>query len=420
MSPLTTVPTERLDTHVRRTRLEDGPIVLSERMDSVRSIGVGIWFTQGRLHESEEEQGISHLLEHMVFKGTHRRTAREVAFALERLGGSIDAFTTHEATAFQARVPDHALAQAMDVLVDLSFQPLLQAQDLEPERHVIYEELAAIEDTPEDLVFELHASFMYDGHPYGAPVIGTRESIGSIERDALVRLHRSAYRSRRAIIAAAGHVDHDELLDLVERFVPGDGERGAPPTPAGAVARVGERRVPRPNARQSHLVAGGLTVPYRDPLRYAIVLVNTALGGGMSSRLFQSIREERGLAYAVYSFHAFLAHGGHVGAYVGTSPESSGEAREILLEMLRDVAESGLSPEEVEATKKELQGRLLLSLETPGARMNRLAGLALYDQPYRQLDEIAERIEAITVDQVKEAEQFFHPDRLAVLELCPA
>ncbi len=150
------------------------------------------------------------------------------------------------------------------------------------------------------------------------------------------------------------------------------------------------------------------------------MLVNTALGGGMSSRLFQTIREERGLAYAVYSFHAFLAHGGHVGAYVGTSPESSGEARELLLRLLRDVAESGLSPEEIAATKQELQGRLLLSLETPGARMNRLAGLALYGQPYRKLDEIAERIDAITVDQVREAEQFFHPDRLAVLELCPA
>jgi predicted Zn-dependent peptidase len=420
MSRLTTARTERLDTHVRRTRLEDGPIVLSERMDSVRSVGVGIWFTQGRLHECEEEQGISHLLEHMVFKGTRKRTAREVAYSLERLGGSIDAFTTHEATAFQARVPDHALAQAIDVLVDLSFEPLLRARDLEPERHVIYEELAAIEDTPEDLVFELHASFMYDGHPYGAPIIGTRESIGSIGRESLMRLHRSAYRSGRAVIAAAGHVDHDELLELVEGLIPRDGAPSDPPTPPSAVARAGERRVSRPNARQSHVVAGGLTVPYRDPLRYAIVLVNTALGGGMSSRLFQTIREERGLAYAVYSFHAFLAHGGHVGAYVGTSPESSGEARELLLRLLRDVAESGLSPEEIAATKQELQGRLLLSLETPGARMNRLAGLALYGQPYRKLDEIAERIDAITVDQVREAEQFFHPDRLAVLELCPA
>lgn len=389
-------------------------------MNSVRSVGVGIWFTQGRVHESEAEQGISHLLEHMVFKGTRRRTARELAFSLERLGGGIDAFTTHEATAFQARVPDHALAKAMDVLADLSFQPLLRGRDLEPERHVIYEELAAIEDTPEDLVFELHASFMYDGHPYGAPIMGTRESIASLERAALVHLHRSAYRSRRAIIAAAGNVDHDELLELVGRFVPGDPVPSDPVQVPRAVSNAGLRRIPRPNARQTHVVAGGLTVPYRDPLRYAIVLVNTALGGGMSSRLFQSIREERGLAYAVYSFHAFLAEAGHVGAYVGTSPETSDEARDLLLHMLRELADNGLSSEEIEATKRELQGRLLLSLETPGARMNRLAGLALYRQPYRRLDEISERIEAITVDQVREAEHFFHPDRLAVLELCPA
>jgi predicted Zn-dependent peptidase len=414
------VQTERLDSGVYRTRLEAGPEVLTERMDSVRSVALGVWFRQGRIHEPEEEQGISHLLEHMVFKGTRRRTALELAFDIERLGGSVDAYTTHEATAFQVRVPDHALTEALDVISDLTFEPRLSERDLEPERQVILEELKAIEESPEDLAFELQAAFMYDGHPYGEPIIGSRESVQTIGREALVDLHRRAYHPGRSVIVAAGRVDHEALLELLGHYLPRD-RNGPVPEPATTPSPgSGGRRIQQPNARLAHIVAGGLTVPYRDPLRYAIVLVNTALGGGMSSRLFQTIREERGLAYSVYSFHSFLAGAGHAGAYVGTSPETSEETRELLLEQLRDVAENGLTPEEIDATKRQLKGRLLLSLETPGARMSRLAGLALYGQSYRTLDQIAERIEAITLDQVREASQLLHPDRLAVLELLPA
>jgi predicted Zn-dependent peptidase len=388
-------------------------------MDSVRSVALGMWFRQGRIHEPEAEQGISHLLEHMVFKGTHRRTALEIAFDIERLGGAVDAYTTHEATAFQIRVPDHALSEALDVLTDLIFPTCLSARDLEPERQVILEELTAIEESPEDVAFELQAAFMYGGHPYGSPIIGSRESIASIGRQSLVDLHERAYHPGRAVIVAAGHLEHEALLEMLERHLPRDRNGTAPESTESPRPGAGSRRVEQANARQTHIVAGGLTVPYRDPLRYAIVLVNTALGGGMSSRLFQTIREERGLAYSVYSFHSFLADTGHVGAYAGTSADKSEETRELLLEQLREIAENGLTPDEIDATKRQLQGRLLLSLETPGARMSRLAGLALYGQSYRTLDRIAERIEGITVDQVREACRLLHPDRLAVLELSP-
>lgn len=389
-------------------------------MDSVRSVALGFWFRQGRVHEAGGEQGISHLLEHMVFKGTSRRSPRDLVWELERLGGALDAFTTHESTAFQARVPDSALEPAIDVLADLSFAPALRARDLEPERQVVLDELAAIEETPDDLAFELHASFLYDGHPYGEPIIGSRDSVSAIGRDALARLHGSAYRPPNLVITAAGRIDHDELLDLLERYVPGAEPAARPQGPGPASGAVGSRKIAHPGSRQAHIIAAGMTVPYRDPLRYALVLVATALGGGMSSRLFQRVREELGLAYSVYSFHSFFASGGHAGAYLGTAPDTVDAARDVMLETLAEVAERGLPADELEATKEQTKGRLLLSLESPVARMGRLAALTLYDLPYRTLDQVAQRIDGVTEAQVRKASAFLHPDRLALLELSPA
>lgn len=389
-------------------------------MGAVRSVAVGIWFRQGSVHERPEERGVSHLLEHMVFKGTRRRSARDLAVEIERIGGAMDAYTGHEWTAYQARVPGRHLKNAVEVLTDLAFHPTLRERDLELERQVVLEELAGIEDTPEELAFELHALELYGDHPYGARVVGSPETVAELDREALRRLHAAAYRGRNAIVAAAGHVDHEELVDCIAARVPGDPAPEGRPSPPAPTPHGGYRRVERDGGRQVHLVAGGLAVPHADPLRYAVVLLNTALGAGMSSRLFQEIREKRGLAYSVYSFASFHASAGHVGAYLGTSPAREERARDALLAELRRVAEEGLSPEEVEATKEQLKGRVMLSLESPPARMNRLAAAALYGEPYRTLDEIAERIEALGEEEVGEAASLLHPDRLAVLELVPA
>jgi predicted Zn-dependent peptidase len=410
---------ERLDVGVYRTRLPEGPIVLSERIDAVRSVALGLWVRQGSAHEPPGQGGISHLLEHLVFKGTNHRSAHQLAREIEQVGGGVDAYTSHEVTAFQAHVPDDALEAAVDVLTDLTFQPALRAGDLALERGVILEELAGIEETPEELVFEEHAARLYGSHPYGAPVIGTRSSLESLGT-ALVRdYHSRAYRPANVVIAAAGRVDHEKLVGLIEASLPSTG--GSRPTELSTpvASDAGITRVPHASARQTHLVAGGLTVPFRDPLRYAVVLVNTALGGGMSSRLFQSIREERGLAYSVYSFQSFYAAGGHAGAYVGTGPDTSEAALELLLGELKSLAEQGLSDREIEDTKTELKGRMMISLESPGARMNRLAGLTLYERPYRTLDEVCERIDRIRRDEVAKACALFHPDRLAVIEMSP-
>lgn len=410
--------TERLDTGVFRTRLPEGPVVVSECMDTVRSVAVGLWLRQGSVHEDPAERGISHLLEHMVFKGTQRRTARELAQEIERVGGGMDAYTGHESTAYQVRVPDGHLELALDVLSDLAFHPLLRESDLELERQVVLEELAGIQESPEEVAFERYNSDLFEDHPYGARVAGSPETVGQVERASLVGLHELAYRGPNTIVAAAGRLDHEELVEAVASLIP-----RCDATPRSGtlepLSHAGYRKVEWPGGRQAHVVAGATTVSHSSALRYALVLVDAALGAGMSSRLFQRVREERGLAYSVYSFASFYAVGGHSGAYLSTSPGRAEEARGTLLEELRCVAEEGLEPAEIDAMKEQLEGQVMLALESPSARMNRLAAVELYGECYHSLDQIAAKIQGVEEEAVHEACGLLHPDRLTVVELVP-
>lgn len=399
--------------------MDGGPTVLSERMDSIQSVSIGFWFRQGRIHEAPGEFGASHLLEHMVFKGTDRRTAREIAWEIERVGGMLDAYTTHESTGFQIRVPAEYLPLAVDVLSDLTFHAALRESDLVLERDVVLEEIAAIEDAPEDVAFEAHASLLYGGHAYGEPIIGTLESVSEMTREDLVRVHRAAYRPSNLVIAAVGAVDHDELLELVSGHMPDSGGEPSIEPEATVIGGTGVRRIRRPGGRQTHVVAGALGITYRDPLRYAVVITSTALGGGMSSRLFQRIREDLGLAYSVFSFHCFFASAGHVGAYVGTRPEVADRAREVLISELDALARDGLRPSELEDTRTQLKGQIGISLESPSTRLNRLAGVALFDQPFRTVEEVAARIDAVDAEQCATAARLFDPERSAVVVLSP-
>jgi predicted Zn-dependent peptidase len=388
-------------------------------MESIRSITIGFWFRQGRVHEAGTELGASHLLEHMVFKGTARRSSRELAWAVERLGGTLDAYTTHEATAYHARIPAEGLNIALDVLTDLTFYPLLRESDLRLEREVVLEEIAATEDVPVEVAFEKHACFLYDGHPYGEPIIGTRDSVTALSAESLSGVHRHAYQPGNLVVAAAGNIEHLALVDSLRTLLP----EGEPPVteesaevPVGA---IGVRRVEQGGGRQIHIVTGGLSTSYKDPLRYALLVTSTTLGEGMSSRLFQRVREELGLSYTVYSFHGFFSKIGHVGAYVATRPESAPAARDALFSELASIAAAGITIKELENTTAQLKGQILISLESPVARMNRLAGVALYGHPYRTLDEMASRIDTVSLDQCEEAARFFDPTRLATLELAP-
>ncbi len=405
---------------VDQTRLSNGVEVLTERIPGVRSASVGVWVRQGSAHEPPELMGASHLLEHMVFKGTANRTPREIAMALESLGGSLDAYTSREHTSFQARVLDEHFPVALEVLADLVGSPLLRDRDLALEREVVLEEIATVEDTPDDLVFDLHGARFWRGHPYGNTILGSRETVGGMEGEALRALHRERYCGGNMIVAAAGCVDHEDVVDrahaLFGALPPG---RRAPELPPPAALPAGEESMRRDSA-QTHLVFGGSIPGHSDLRRYPLVLLSSALGGGMSSRLFQRIREELALAYSVFTFQSFYSRAGLFGVYVGTRPQAAEESVIAVREELSRVADAGLEPEELEQTKQQVKGQVMLSLESTGARLHRLAGFALHDEPFLTLDEVLARVDAVTDEAVAEvAEEFLSPDRLFLLRLGP-
>jgi predicted Zn-dependent peptidase len=406
----------------RRTVLPNGLTVLSERMPGVRSVAFGAWVRAASLHEPRELMGVSHLLEHMVFKGTARRSARQIALELEALGGSLDAYTSREHTVYQARVLDEHLDIAADVIGDFVFEPLLRRADLELERKVVLEEIGMVDDTPDDLVFELHSEALWGAHPYGYSILGTRESVSSLGTEELASLHGRAYRPEHLVVVAAGNVEHDALLATLERTGWTARERGsAPRTSAPAPAtQTPVRRHVRRDGVQTHIVAGSATVAHEDPRRPAMVLLSSLLGGGMSSRLFQRVREELGLAYAVYTFQSFHADVGMHGVYVGTSPDTARQALDAINEELAAVAAHGLPADELAMGKSQLKGQLTLSLESVSSRMYRCASVELYGEPYRTLDEMLAQIDAVTSEEVAAvAAEFFDPARQTVVSLGP-
>ncbi len=315
------------DSALRSTTLPNGLIVVSEFMPGVRSIALGAWVRAASLHERREAMGVSHLLEHMVFKGTARRSARDIALALEGLGGSLDAYTAREHTAYQARALDMNLRDAADVLVDLVYRPLLRASDLKLERQVVLEEISMVQDTPDDLVFELHNEALWGPHPYGYSILGTRDSVSRLGVSDLRAVHDGAYHPAQTVVAAAGNVDHDVLLDVLAETGWTDLPRGPEPPPrwpSPTPVPPCTQHVARDGA-QTHIVFGSSAVSHGDPRRYTLALVSTVLGGGMSSRLFQRVREELGLAYAVYTFQSFHADTGTHGVYAATAPDTRAE-----------------------------------------------------------------------------------------------
>ena len=288
----------RLTQALRRSILPNGLTVLSETMPGVRSVAFGAWVRSASIHESRERMGVSHMLEHMVFKGTRKRSPRDIAMALEVLGGSLDAYTSREHTSFQARVLDEHLPQAADVIGDLMFSPALRASDLSLERKVVLEEISMVDDTPDDLVFELHNEALWGSHPYGYSILGTRDTVSSLRVSDLRELHARAYQPEHIVVAVSGNVDHDQLLQTLASTGWADAPRGETPpavteTPMAAPPRT--VHVER-DTTQAHIVFGSPAVAHGDPRRYARSLVSLLLGGGMSSRLFQRGREELGLA----------------------------------------------------------------------------------------------------------------------------
>ncbi len=407
---------------LRESELPGGIRLITEAVPGVRSVALGVWIRQGSAHEGSTSLGASHLLEHMVFKGTGTRTARDLVLALERLGGSLDAFTSREHTSYQARVLGEHLPIAVDVLADLVADPLLREEDLAMEREVVLEELSTVEDTPDDLVFELHGQALWEGHPYGRSILGTEESVRAMGTDVLREIHTARYLQGDLVVAAAGHLDHGALSeDLGRRF----GVRDAAPLPRvpdvlhdrGGPAH--DVTVERETA-QTHIVFGSRTPPRSARERYPLSLLSALMGGGMSSRLFQRVREELGLCYSIFTFQSFYSRAGISGVYVGTRPDGAERAVDEIRRELGRLVREGLSRTELRETKDQVKGQVMLSLESTSSRLYRLAGFALYDQPRLTLDELLDRIESVTMDEVMEAaERWFHPDRQTVLRLGP-
>jgi predicted Zn-dependent peptidase len=407
---------------LERTTFPNGLTVLSEHMPGVRSVAFGAWVRSASLHEQPGLMGVSHLLEHMVFKGTPTRSAKDIALSLEALGGSLDAYTSREHTVYQARVLDEHLHEAADVIADMVFRPSLKSSDLTLERKVVLEEIAMVEDTPDDLVFELHNESLWGAHPYGYSILGTRDTVASLKVKDLKALHERAYHPGHIVIAASGNVEHQRLLDVLEKTgwtkeVARDATRIVSPAPVRATPL--SRHIHREGA-QTHIVIGTDAVPHGDPRRLPFLLLSMLLGGGMSSRLFQRVREELGLAYSVYTYQSFHADTGMHGVYVATGPETGPQAFEAIQAELAAVAATGLPHDEIVMGKQQLKGQITLSLESVSARMYRAAGVELYGEPYRTLDEVLALVDAITPEQIQDvAREYFTPERMTVVSLGP-
>jgi len=414
--------TVKLDERLYRSEAENGVTVMSELLPWVRSVAVGIWVARASAHEHPAKMGISHLLEHMVFKGTARRSARDIALELEVRGGSLDAYTSRDHTSFQARVLDEDLPQALDVLTDVVRNPALRADDLDRERMVVLEEISSVEDTPDDLVFELHSQTMWPEHPYGYSVLGSKETVLGLSAEDLRELHARSYHPAHVVIAAAGNIDHKLFLKLLAKcgwftFEAGPEPDQVPPVPPAVRT---EKHIVRDGA-QAHLVLGTDTFRFTDKRRHPLVVLNSVFGSGMSSTLFQRVREELGLAYAVYSYQSFYRESGVMGVYVGTHPAKAQDALDAIKEELHSIATKGLEPSRLGEAQQQLKGQVTLSLESPAARMYRLATIALFGEPYRTIDELLVEIDAITLDEVASVgHEFFDPDRQTIVTLGPS
>lgn len=414
--------TVRLDQGLLRSTASNGLIVLSEKLPGVRSAAIGIWVRAASAHEARPQMGLSHLLEHMVFKGTERRSAKQLALELEVRGGSLDAYTGRDHTSYQAHVLDEDLPLAVEILTDLVRRPLLRDSDLALERNVILEEINGVEDTPDDLVFELLAETLWPEHPYGYSILGTTETVTALSAADLQGLHRSAYYRGNCVIAAAGNVCHEELLGFIDRegWLEGD----VLEQPRAAVAPVGAERgrlrVEQRETAQTHIALGTDTFGLRDPRRFALAILTNTFGGGMSSRLFQRVREELGLAYAIFAYKHFYYGTGQLGVYVGTQQATADRALDAIRAEYRLLARDGLPQGELANGKQQLKGQVMLSLEHPGARMNRLAGVTLHEDLYRPLDVILAEIDAVTIEEANAvAAEFFAPERQTVVRLGP-
>ncbi|NOY77570.1 MAG: insulinase family protein [Calditrichaeota bacterium] len=396
----------------RKTVLPNGLRVISEKIPYVRSVSIGLWIEAGTRDEPAQKNGIAHFLEHMVFKGTKTRSAFKLADTLEALGGALNAFTGKELTSFYAHVLDEHLEVAVDILADLLENPLLDPQDIEKEKNVVIEEIRDLEDAPDDLIFDYFFQDIFSNHPLSFPILGQEKIVREFERRDLIEFKENNYTSNRIIIAAAGNIDHQQLVDLAGKYFSGIKTTSQRELLALPEERP-ERHIRTYRAQQAHVCMGCRTVPYSAPEKYPLLLVNTILGAGMSSRLFQTLREKYGLVYSVFSFTDFFMDTGVFGIYFGTDKGNIDQAIELTANEFNRLLNKELQEDELAKRQSQLKGNLLLGLESTSNRMERLAKMEIYFQGFQTLDDVIQSINEVTLEDIFDvAESYFNSHRI--------
>ncbi len=408
-----------MNQNIKKTILANGLTVVSEAMPAVRSVSVGVWIKTGSRYESKRNNGVAHFIEHLVFKGTKKRTALQIARSLEDLGGNLNAYTSKELTNFYAVALDSHLGQCVNVLADLVCHPLFREKDIEKEKEVVLEEINAVKDTPEEYVYDVFQEKLFPNHPLGYPILGTPESLSAITREDVLEFWQAYYTPQNMVVSAAGHLNHDKLVHLLEKQFKcaneGKIRRLHKPRPAHGVSL----EIPE-SFNQAHILVGIDGVPYAAPQRYEIAALNAYLGGGMSSRLFQVLREHHGLAYTVYSAVDFFKDTGIFSVYVGTDGQKRKKAIDLLLKELRKVTESPIRNSDVKRIQEQLKGSLLLGLENTSHRMSRLAKNEIYFGRQIPISETVRNVDKLTAQKLLDfAKNIFNMEKFNIIQIKP-
>lgn len=402
-----------------KSMLSNGLRVVSERVPYVRSVSVGVWVNSGSRYEPESEAGISHFIEHLLFKGTERRTARQIAEEIDSVGGQLNAFTGKEYTCFYCRVLDEHISLALDLLSDMIQNSLFRDEDIEKERGVIAEEIRMYEDAPDELVHDLLAGTMWDGHPLGRAIIGNTESINAINRERILEYFKGFYKPDNMVIAVAGNLDDGRIAEEIEKRFSGLSGTSFSPEQRSPEQRC-TVKVRRKDTEQVHVCVGTEGVRLEDEQFYPLSVLNTILGGGTSSRLFQRIREEKGLAYSVYSYHTAYKDTGLFAVYAGIGPNYVREVLQIARNEFERFREQGPTDEELTRGKEQLKGGLMLGLESTSNRMTRLGRNELLLRYVTPLDEIVEKIESVTKEDILAvADTVLRPEKMTLTAVGP-
>lgn len=404
---------------LEKTLLENGLTVISERMNHVRSASVGIWVRSGSRHERDDLNGISHFIEHALFKGTRNRTARQIAVDSDAIGGNVDAFTSREVAGYYVKVLDNHLSRAFDLLADLVTAPLFDDSELDRERNVVLEEIKMVEDTPDDLVHEVFIANFWPGHPLGRSILGTAQTLSTFDHNRVSEYFANVYTPRNLVIAGAGSLEHDEFVEMVSNYF---GRLNDHPFElvASPPLSTAHRIVINKDLEQAHLVLGLRCPPMVSDDRYSMLVLNVILGGGMSSRLFQTIREERGLAYSVYSGMNTYTDAGYLSVYAATSPEQLTEVVKLTLQEFDKLKSEEVDEAELVRAKDQLKVSIMLGLESTSARMSNLARQEIFFGRQFTLDEIIDRIDSVSAaDTLRVARDIFRSEQLGVTAVGP-